>query len=287
MENYQIPVAEGEKTAGGTAILANQAKCPFRAFAEHRLYAQTALEISDGPNAKERGQVIHKVMELLWQSLQNQQTLLTLDAKQLEDYIEQAIHQALEPLIAKRSYSFSSLFQQVEMARLKRLVQACLHWEQQRPPFAIEALEQAFTINLAGIDFRVRIDRLDKLAQGKKWVIDYKSNLPQHLPWKEERPKEPQLLFYALLDDSINGLLFAQLKTGQLTCKGLTEENHAIAGLNAIKKEESWDDYRQHWRIHLNKLAEEFSQGHCPPQPASPSVCQQCNFQTLCRFRMV
>ncbi|PJE10909.1 MAG: endonuclease [Legionella sp.] len=283
-ENYQIPLINGEKTAGGTAMLANQAKCPFRAFAEHRLHARTILETSVGPDAKERGQVIHKVMELLWRALHNQKTLLELNAEELENHIEQAIRCALEPLIDQRTHSFSSLFQEVELARLKRLVHACLQWERQRPAFEVEALEQAFTIHLAGIDFRVRVDRLDRVEQDKKWVIDYKSSLPQSLPWKEERPKEPQLLLYALLDQTINGLVFAQLKAGQFSCKGLSEENHSLPGLAPIKKEEDWLDYRQHWEAQLTELAEEFRQGHCPPQPITASICQQCHFQNLCRI---
>ncbi|KTD32847.1 recombinase B [Legionella nautarum] len=283
-ENYQIPLIDGEKTAGGTAILANQAKCPFRAFAEHRLHARTTLDTTEGPDAKERGQVIHKVMELLWQALGNQKTLLGLKDDELELKIEQAIRSALEPLIDKRTHSFSSLFQEVELARLKRLVHACLQWERQRPAFEVEALEQAFTIHLAGIDFRVRVDRLDRVEQEQKWVIDYKSSLPQSLPWKEERPKEPQLLLYALLDQTINGLVFAQLKAGQFVCKGLSAENHSLPGLAAIKKDENWSDYRQHWEAQLTELAEEFIQGHCPPQPLNASICQQCHFQNLCRF---
>lgn len=286
IEDYKIPLTPEERITGGTTILANQAKCPFRAFAAHRLQAKAGLEVSDGPDARERGQLIHKVMELLWLSLQSQKNLLSLSKEQLDQQIETAIYSALEPLISQRPHSFSTLIQEVELSRLKRLVHACLDWERQRPAFEVEAIEQAYNINLAGIDFRLRVDRLDRLANGKKWVIDYKSSLPQSQPWKEERPKEPQLLLYALLDETINTLLFAQLKAGQLSCKGLSEENHDLNGLNTIKKDETWAEYRDYWQSELQALAEEFSQGHCQPQPASASICQQCDFQNLCRFAM-
>jgi hypothetical protein len=225
-------------------------------------------------------------MELLWRSLQNQETLLSLDEQQLAQVIDKAIEQALEPLIQQRTYSFSSLLQEVELAKLRRLVHACLDWERQRPAFEVEALEQAFTINLANIDFNLRVDRLDRLKEGYKWVIDYKSSLPSSMPWKEERPKEPQLILYALLDESINGLLFAQLKAGQISCKGLTEEEHLKLGLNTIKKDELWSDYRQFWQSQLNELASEFGQGYCSPQPTTLAMCQTCDFQNLCRFNL-
>ncbi|WED42162.1 PD-(D/E)XK nuclease family protein [Legionella cardiaca] len=283
-ENYSLPLISEERIVGGTAILANQAKCPFRAFAAHRLHAKSSVAAADGPDAKERGQLIHKVMELLWGTLKTQAYLLQLNESQLNAHIENAIKVALEPIITQRSYSFSELIQEVELDRLKQLVHACLDWERQRPPFTVEAIEQAFTINLGDMDFKVRVDRLDKMENGQKWVIDYKTSLPQSLPWNEERPKEPQLLLYALLDDTINTLLFTQLKAGQLTPKGLSEDKLAVSGISTLKKGQSWTELRQHWQDQLNELAHEFLKGHSPPQPGSPAICQQCDYQNLCRF---
>ncbi|WP_051131959.1 hypothetical protein [Legionella tunisiensis] len=53
---------------------------------------------------------------------------------------------------------------------------------------------------------------------------------------EEERPQVPQLLLYALLDETINALLFAQLKAGQLTCKGLSAETYSVPGIITLKK---------------------------------------------------
>lgn len=283
-ELYQVPIKPEERISGGTALLANQAKCPFKAFAEHRLRAKASSQTADGLDAKERGQIIHKVMELLWQKLGNQQKLFNLDSQILEQHIEQAIQLALAPLEQQHSASFPASIQEVEYIRLKRLTMACLEWEKQRAPFSVAALEQSYTINLAGLDFQVRVDRLDQVAD-KKWVIDYKSSLPSSRPWNEERPKEPQLLLYALLDTQINALLFMQLKTGKISCSGFSEEKQGISGLSSLKKEETWDDYRGNWQEQLSSLATELQQGHCPPQPVQLTICQQCDFQNLCRFQ--
>ncbi|WP_232505454.1 PD-(D/E)XK nuclease family protein [Legionella clemsonensis] len=286
-ETYSLPFISLEKVTGGTTILANQAKCPFRAFAAHRLHAKGQFEVSDGPDARERGQIIHKVLELLWKMIKNQRKLLQLSQEELRSQIELAIHTALQPIVQQRSHSFPPIIQEVELERLQQLVQASLDWERQRPPFDVEAIEQDFIIHLADMEFRIRIDRLDKMENGQKWVIDYKTSLPQNLPWNEERPKEPQLLIYALLDENINTLLFTQLKAGQLTPKGLSEENLALAGISFLKKGQTWAELRQHWHNQLNELAHEFMQGHCPPTPSSPTVCQQCDYQNLCRFTRI
>lgn len=281
---YSLPLSSLETASGGTSLLANQAKCPFRAFAAHRLHLKPELKLSTGPDASERGQVIHRIMELLWRDIKNQQHLNTLSTEEINQRIEHAIQSALTPVIQNRALSFPPLVQTVEETRLKRLVNACLEWEKQRPSFVIDALEQTFSIQLSGLELRVRIDRLDVLTSGEKWVIDYKTSLPSSKPWNEDRPEAPQLLLYALLDDTINALLFVQLKAGRLTCSGLSEEDLPIKGISSLKKNENWSDYQKQWHQQLTVLATEFQTGFCPPQPSRASTCDYCEFQGLCRL---
>ncbi|MFI4962948.1 MAG: PD-(D/E)XK nuclease family protein [Legionellales bacterium] len=283
-ESYSLPIRPEEHISGGTSILANQAKCPFKAFAEHRLKAKPLPKITEDLDALEKGQIVHKVMELLWKTLKSQQELLHLSPEVLDKHIDNAIKTALSPFEKLHPDSFPSLIQEVEYTRLKRLVASCLEWERQRPPFEIAAVEESYSIPIAGLDFKVRVDRLDQVGD-KKWVIDYKSCLPASKPWNEDRPKEPQLLLYALLDEQINALVLLQLKSGTTACSGFSEEKYSIAGMSSLKKGEHWDVRRTHWQDQLNLLAEEFQQGHCPPQPANPSICQHCDFQNLCRFQ--
>lgn len=284
-ESYQVPLEEGAKVLGGTALLANQAKCPFRAFAAHRLHARGALEISQGPNARERGHMVHKVLDTLWGILRSQQCLLDLPPEQLEQHIEQAIVLTLKSVTESRPYSFPALVQRVEFTRLKQLIHACLAWERERPSFTVEAIEQTYTVTLAGIAFNVRVDRLDAVASGKQWVIDYKTTLPAMKPWYEERPEEPQLLLYALINENINTLLFAELKTGRFRCSGLSEEKLPVPGIATLKGEETWSQRQHLWEQQLTQLAMEFRSGHCPPQPLRESTCLQCDFQSLCRIK--
>ena len=286
-EVYILPLATTEPVSGGTSLLANQAKCPFRAFATHRLHAKPALIVSDGPDLSERGQIIHKIMDLLWQRLGSQRNLLCLSHEILQQQIQDVISIALAPLFNERKHAFPPLMQEVEIARLHHMVDACLEWEKQRPTFKVEALEKSFTIELAGINFKVRIDRLDSVSDGKKWVIDYKSSLPMNKPWNEERPEAPQLLLYTLLDKDINTLLFLQLKAGHIICSGLSEDNVPVRGISPVKKDERWADRQQEWHQQLTQLAMEFRNGECAPQPTRPGTCQQCDFPNLCRVGQV
>ena len=282
-ETYELPLEPSLSHRGGTSLLANQAKCPFRAFAAHRLHLKKNLEATEGPNARERGMIIHQIMEEFWQHVKTQKTLLTLEEETLTKLIENAISKALAPYQARRKYSFPPTVQWVERKRLKQLVEALLSWEKQRPDFSVAKIEENYTVSLANIHFDVRIDRLDVVENNQEWVIDYKTSLPQKSPWQEEKPTEPQLLLYAMLNDKINTLLFLELKNGQIACKGLSEEDQGIRGIKTIQANESWTKLRSEWRKQLEALAQEFQAGMCIPKPIHPSVCEQCDFKDLCR----
>lgn len=282
-EDYSVPLKANESITGGTALLANQAKCPFKAFAEHRLTAKALPQVTEGIDNKERGKSIHRIMELLWLRLHNQHNLLNTPQEELEQLIDQTIKQANEELKKDHFEERSLVLQEIEYSRLKRLVLGCLEWEKQRPAFTIAGLEQSYSINLSGLDIKVRVDRLDKVAD-KTWVIDYKSTLPTYKPWNEDRPQEPQLLLYALLDENINTLLFMQVKTGNIVCHGLSEEPSDIKGMSTLKKEEDWPATRAYWQQQLTTLVQEILNGHCLPQPINSTVCTYCDFKNLCRI---
>lgn len=283
-EPYHWPLTEHEHFSGGTALLGNQAKCAFRAFALHRLHAKAPLKQSEGLNEAERGQIVHKILERLWTELGSQEGLLTHTENSLNQLIIKAIDETLSPFTMHRAESFSPLLQGIEQRRLHQLIQASLDWEKQRAPFVVKAVEQAFTLTLAGLDFRVRVDRLDLLSDNATWVIDYKSSFPPYKPWNEERPESPQLLLYALLDERINALLFLQLKAGQVTCLGIAEEKTDLVGLTPLKKEETWAEKQTEWHQRLTQLALEFKEGHCEPTPQRTSTCNTCELSNLCRI---
>ncbi|OGV51426.1 MAG: hypothetical protein A3F46_05935 [Legionellales bacterium RIFCSPHIGHO2_12_FULL_42_9] len=283
-EPYRLPLDPTRPHSGSTALLANQAKCPFRAFAAHRLHLKKNQDPSEGPNARERGIIIHRIMEQFWQQVNNQHTLLLLHEDALADLIDKAIDNAISPYLARRKYSFPSIVQNVEKKRLKQLVEALLAWERQRPHFSVTKVEERYAFKLATIHFDVRIDRLDTVENNQKWVIDYKTTLPQKSPWQEDRPTEPQILLYALLDEQINTILFVELKHGQVACKGLSEEDNAIQGIKPIQEKESWQALCKQWHQQLDSLAQEFHDGVCVPKPVNTSICAQCDFPDLCRL---
>src|SRR5205085_8081501 len=92
----QAPVVTAnEKIRGGVSVIKQQALCPFKSFSEWRLHAHAMETPLPGLRAKDRGNVIHKSLELIWNHLQDQTTLLTLQEEALNSLIQQSIETAL------------------------------------------------------------------------------------------------------------------------------------------------------------------------------------------------
>ena len=284
IEDYHLPCTPENPPSGNTALLGNQAKCPFRAFSAHRLHLKRNQTLSEGLNAREKGIIIHQIMELFWDNVKDQDSLLTLSEEILSAIIDAAIATAIKPYQHLRRYSFSSVIQHIEKERLNQLIHACLIWEKNRPPFTIKALEKTHTLHVGPIDFTVRVDRIDNVSPNEEWVIDYKTRLPYRMPWYDDTFTEPQLLLYALLNDSIQTILFAELKNGHMNCKGLSEVDPYISGIKSIRADESWKMLKMKWREQLETLAQSFYDGKCVPEPFNNNICGQCEYRDVCRL---
>lgn len=265
-EDSPLPILPQEQRGYGSHVLATQAKCAFQAFATHRLRLSDPEPLSDGLSAKTRGIVLHRVLELFWQ------TGGSLDA--LPSLIEQVLMQVLPPTFPKDLY-------ELEQNRLETLVNAALTWERTRPAFNIEALEAQRHLTLGPLQFNLRLDRIDRLNSGEQWVIDYKTSIPSPLPWNSETPLEPQLLMYALIDPSVQAILFQELKKGKLRIKGISAQSYEDQPLSTLKT--PWETLKTQWRDYLTQLATQFHEGQCAPKPVMDNLCVNCAQQNLCR----
>ncbi len=282
MQNYVIPTHNIQDLHGGTSLLANQAKCPFMAFAKNRLFAVPASSVDDWPNNLERGQILHKILEEFWNQVNTQQKLATLKNDEIDyliNNISQKIISSNQPPIEN---ALNTLIKQGEISRYNHLVKSALKWELSRSNFAVVATEKSYIFNLDGVNFKIRIDRLDTENQAKI-IIDYKSSMPSRKPWDEDRPLEPQLLLYALLDDTVNCILYLELKNGHVEASGISALTQDIPGVKLIAKDD-WQNFKKTWHQQLTSLLQEFNHGECTPNPTKTTICQTCDLQSLCRI---
>ena len=77
--------------------------------------------------------------------------------------------------------------------------------------FSVLEQEDSHVLTLGSLSLTLRPDRIDTLADGRRLVIDYKTGAVQRKSWLGERPADPQLPLYTLLDDTVAGLAFGRV----------------------------------------------------------------------------
>ncbi|HYY61373.1 MAG TPA: PD-(D/E)XK nuclease family protein, partial [Burkholderiales bacterium] len=202
-EDYRAPRVKPGPQRGGTRVLADQAACPFRAFAKWRLGAEPLEEPAPGLDSRDRGKLLHALMREIWSRVRSHTNL----AKDLTTVIAQAAHTAVKEMGLEGRYA------ELERERLARLAREWLELEARRAPFEVQSLEEEREINVAGLQYKSRIDRMDRLQRGGHVLIDYKSGgFPSPKHWEGPRPDDPQLPLYAVAaPEELAAVTFAKL----------------------------------------------------------------------------
>ncbi|WP_127470349.1 PD-(D/E)XK nuclease family protein [Thiomicrorhabdus aquaedulcis] len=198
IEDAQAPaMPEHSQAPGGTSILAAQSQCPLMAFIDYRLGARYGLQtVTDGLQNTHQGTLIHWVLERFWQVTRTQSALLALSQTALEARLNELITQAFSELHGQ----LTAAYLHIEQARIGELCLAWLNLEKTRPSFEVVALETQQLIHLAGIEFKVIIDRVDRVnAQSgtpQMVILDYKTGAANITNLLKTPTKAPQLAVY-------------------------------------------------------------------------------------------
>lgn len=276
-----------QEQEGGAQVLKDQAACPFAAFARHRLNASSVQPLLFGVNPGLRGSLLHSVLFQLWQSWQHQAVLAQLEPAAIDEAMAAALAHSwleLDPFMG-----VSQAVREIENRRCQRVITALLEQERQRPPFSVAQLEAKQQIRLGQVHLNLRLDRVDRLADGSHLVIDYKSREASHQLWLDERPADPQVPLYCLLTPEVVGGVFALLEPGKEGYSGLVEDGRELLSVShpaELKNTDinSWPELLALWQARLQALADEFSQGTATTTP-SPKACRYCDLASLCRYR--
>jgi probable DNA repair protein len=258
---------------GGTRVLADQAACPFRAFARHRLGAEALDAPEPGLDAMQRGQLLHALMAGIWGELKTQQGL----AGDLAPVISRSAEKAV------RDQKIEGHFAELEKQRLIRLAVDWLAVERGRPPFEVVHIEQKKTLDIGGLSFSGRVDRMDRLDDGSHAIIDYKTGSRVTAnDWLGDRPDDPQLPMYAVTaQEELSALAFAKLRAGDMKFSGLSLREKQIPGVKAAK---NWGGLVHTWKGVLENLATSYAAGDAHVDPKRGlTTCRNCDLQPLCR----
>jgi len=285
-------IPQGEAVSGGTALFSDQAACPFRACARHRLYAEGVERRDIGLDALERGSIMHEVMQRLWGKLADHASLLAISGAQLDKIINQCVRSVLSAYRKKYPLTFSDNFIRLEAARIGAITHSWLELERERRPFRVIEREYRHRVTLGDISVNTRIDRIDRLEDGRCVIIDYKTGDPNPAAWLGERPDEPQLPLYAIsCEGNIAAVVFARLRRGMSAFIGLAQEEGLLPGVTTVEglrggddRVSDWDSLFDAWRNALTQLARDFRHGVARVDPKRTDTCTWCDLHALCRI---
>jgi probable DNA repair protein len=267
-------LAPGTIQSGGMGVLADQAACPFRAFARHRLRTREYGAPDIGISPSERGSVAHKALEYFWRDVGSRRELLARPAEEIDAAIESSVNAALDSGLSRRQRNTSLERSRVlEHDRLKSLVAEWLRVERTRADFEVVEREAPRSVDAGGVQLDLKVDRIDRMPSGKYVVLDYKTSDNLNVDdWVGDRPDAPQLPLYAVKSGrEVEGVFYAKLVPGGT--KLLGHAGDALAGREP------------EWRRVVDQLGSSFLRGDAAVDPKyAGKTCELCDLHSLCRI---
>lgn len=277
------PFAAPERMRG-VATLRAQSRCAFRGFAETRLAAETPERPVPGFNARERGDMLHHALEYIWSVLRSSAQLRATAADALGELVKEGALRAVARQCRRRDPG--PRWRRREGPRMAALLRKWLGAELAREPFDVESLEEAVhTARYGGLEFDVRIDRIDRLRDGGRVLIDYKSGMAA-ADWRGERPDNPQLPVYAVLQPrDLVAVAYGRVNASECGFTAEAERSGIFkprSAATALEGKPNFGALVALWSQRIERIAGEFAAGHAEVAP-TPRACASCDLQSLCR----
>jgi ATP-dependent helicase/nuclease subunit B len=290
-QDARAPTLPSGRHPGSRTLLRDQAECPFRAWARHRVRAKPPREPALRVDARQRGEWLHAALAALWQAIGDSYSLAAANDAGKVAWIEEAVRAGLLRMGQVDPALPRSRFARLEAERLRALLASWLTVEGQRSvPFRVEQVEQDIPCHVGTLDLTLRPDRSDRLEDGRRVVVDYKTGRVKLGEWFPPRLRDPQAALYALAagDDSTAAVLMAQLDPKQPKMVGVASDPALREALGLGKKPSKGepDDFAtllEQWREALLGLADDYQQGDARVAPMK-KACEYCDVGPLCRI---
>ena len=158
------PPARNERLHGGARTLNFQLEEPFAAFALGRLGISEIDEFEAGLPPRLRGILFHRLLANLLDGGLDQGTVASWGAAGAEQRIAGAFERVYGAEF-RQADALTRRLLALERARQRGILSDFLARECDRKPFIIEGVEVSLEYSRAGIDLRLRADRIDRVRR--------------------------------------------------------------------------------------------------------------------------
>lgn len=256
--------------------------CPF-VFAAKRVFRLLDEPIVDlQADPRSLGSLDHAILERL------------SPVGDLRDFSDEDLDQLFEQIRVELDLKFfdQSIWDLVKIRKLK-MARHFLKTEQKirdevvglKPLFR----EYSFEVQIEGVQFRGKIDRVDQVGTDRVWIYDYKSStsgLSAFKSWVEK--DQLQMLIYAeALRTSgyqVQAAHYFDLKKMKLL-KGFAVDEKENSDLfqSPLIPSETLEHILVAMRSKIKEVSSKISEGKFAPLPKDPSDCVGCVWRTQCR----
>jgi ATP-dependent helicase/nuclease subunit B len=270
---------------GGSRLFQDQAECPFRAVSLHRLDLREQQDDGDALNPLEQGTDLHASLHRLLGRYPSRSALAGAGPEELSAAVREAAAEGLRHLERERGVRVPPRLREVEAKRIEALLRAWIETDLARPEFEVLEREAVKRLAVEGLEVSLKVDRVDRMADGGEVILDYKSG-DSALPNDDDRLGAPQLPLYALACPAARAVAYAVLDPAQWGPKVVQAAGTAPFGKakKRPKTVEDWEALRRTWRGKLEELALEFRSGRAD-LATTDRVCGRCALPSFCRWK--
>jgi probable DNA repair protein len=322
-DDAPIPPPPDRVLHGGASILQSQAACGFRAFAEKRLFSSALDTASLGLDPRQRGSLVHAVLERFWANVETQAALQLLTIEERDGILSHSIDAAFAKDYARPAPGWPRAYLLTERQRLLNLLGPWLDFEAtERAPFTVQSREETLhDVQIGPLRLDIRVDRVDRIDLTQlppvsvedqsadsepqdnqltgEIILDYKTGPANPADWLGDRPDAPQLPLYAVVSAAANksaaannedaphlaAVAFASVRPGKDMGLHGYQSRDGVLPSAAKLKAESLATQVEDWREVLTALAEDFHSGQARVDPKQyPQTCAHCEQRLLCRL---
>jgi probable DNA repair protein len=246
-----VPGIDGEERLfGGAGTIQNQLTNPVAAFLGGRLGVRPLDEQARGLPALLRGNLIHDALYKLYFDRPSR-----TEVSAWQDVAER-IGKAIDFAFTKHERYADSVLRRLfamERMRVAGLLQEFLVLDTARDEFIVAGVERKVEFVEAGVRLELRIDRVDRVEDGRIVIIDYKTGAEKKFLTSKGEPREFQLVAYACaVDEPVAALVLANVDSRVIGFHG------AGSGFTDI---DTWPDQLDKWSRIVRDACAEIARG--------------------------